>query len=48
MAASGRLDNQLATATWWIADFVQSNYPSVDWSVSQTYILEAKNRTASG
>jgi transcriptional regulator GlxA family with amidase domain len=48
MAASGRLDNQLATATWWLADFVQSNYPSVDWSVSQTYILEAKNRTASG
>jgi len=48
MAASGRIDHQQATATWWLADFVQSNYPSVDWSFSQTYIFEGQNRTASG
>ncbi len=48
MAASGRLDNQRATATWWLADFVQNNYPTVDWKFSQTYIVEDKNRTASG
>jgi len=48
MAASGRIDHQRATATWWLADFVQNNYPSVDWRFSQTYIYEGKNRTASG
>jgi transcriptional regulator GlxA family with amidase domain len=48
MAASGRIDNQQATATWWLADFVQNNYPNVAWSFSQTYILEGQNRTASG
>ena len=48
MAASGRIDQQLATATWWLADFVQNNYPAVNWSFSQTYISEGQNRTASG
>jgi transcriptional regulator GlxA family with amidase domain len=48
MAAAGRLDNQVATATWWLADFVQNNYASVDWSFSQTYTFESQNRTASG
>ena len=48
MAASGRIDHQQATATWWLADFVQNNYPTVDWSFSQTYIFEGNNRTASG
>jgi transcriptional regulator GlxA family with amidase domain len=48
MAASGRLDHQLATATWWLADFVQNNYPTVDWSFSQTYTFEGQNRTAPG
>jgi transcriptional regulator GlxA family with amidase domain len=48
MAASGRLDNKLATATWWLADFVQNNYPTVNWSFSQTYISEEQNGTASG
>jgi len=48
MAASGRIDNQLATATWWLADFAQNNYPTVNWSFSQTYTFEGQNRTASG
>jgi len=48
MAASGRLDHQQATATWWLADFVQHNYPSVNWRFSQTSIFEAQNNTASG
>jgi len=48
MAASGRINNQQATATWWLADFVQNNYPTVDWSFSQTYTFESQNRTASG
>jgi len=48
MAASGRLDHKLATVTWWLADFVQNNYPKVNWSFSQTYISEEQHRTASG
>jgi len=48
MAASGRIDHQRATATWWLADFVQNSYPSVNWSFSQTSIFEAQNNTASG
>lgn len=48
MAASGRLDQQRATATWWLADFLQNNYPDIGWRFSQTYILDDNNRTASG
>lgn len=48
MAAAGRLEHQQATATWWLADFVQNNYATVDWSFSQTYTYESQNRTASG
>jgi len=48
MAASGRLHHQQATATWWLADYVQNHYPSVNWSFSQTHIVEGENQTASG
>jgi len=48
MAASGRLNQQRATATWWLADFLQNNYPDVSWSFSQTTIFDGQNRTASG
>jgi len=48
MATAGRIDKQQATATWWLADYVESNYPAVDWSFSQTYTFEGQNRTASG
>lgn len=48
MAASGRIDHQPATATWWLAEFVQNNYPTVNWSFSQTYTFEGRNKTASG
>jgi transcriptional regulator GlxA family with amidase domain len=48
MAASGRIDHQQATATWWLADFVENKYPAVNWRFSQTYIHEAQHRTASG
>jgi len=48
MAASGRLDNKRATATWWIADFVQDKYPAVNWHFSQTCVFETDHVTASG
>lgn len=48
IAAAGRVDNQLATATWWLAEFVKQNYPAVNWNFGQTYTYEGLNRTASG
>jgi len=48
MAASGRIDYQQATATWWLADFVQNTYPNVDWRFSRTFIFEDQNKSASG
>ena len=48
MAASGRLKGQIATATWWLANFAQDNYTDVNWSFSQTFIAERYNITASG
>ncbi len=48
MAASGRLDKNRATATWWIADFVQDNYPAVNWNFSQTCVFDTNHITASG
>jgi transcriptional regulator GlxA family with amidase domain len=48
MAASGRLDQQRATATWWLADFLQNNYPDIGWSFSNTYIFDGGSKTASG
>ena len=48
MAASGRIGHQQATATWWLGDFVQTNFPNVNWQFSQTYLSKGQNRTASG
>jgi len=48
MAASNRMDNQRATATWWLADFLQNRFPVINWSFSQTHIFEGQHRTASG
>jgi len=48
MASSGRMDNQAATATWWLADFVHDKYPSIDWKFSQTVVSEQNHITASG
>lgn len=48
MASAGRLEHQLATATWWLADYAQNKYPAVNWRFSQTHIFDNHNRTASG
>ncbi len=48
LAETGRLDNQLATSTWWMADYLQKRYRTVGWRFSQTCIIEPANTTASG
>jgi len=48
LAASGRLNRQSATSTWWLADYLQINYPMVEWNFTQACIYKAKDATASG
>jgi transcriptional regulator GlxA family with amidase domain len=48
MAASGRLNGCKATATWWLADFVQEFYQNVQWNFSQTCIRDDGQMTAAG
>lgn len=47
-AESGRLNQKDATATWWISDYVEKNYPKVNWSFSQTCLFQNDSATASG
>jgi len=48
LAASGRLNHQVATATWWLADYVQEHYPKVNWNFTQIFERQGKDATASG
>jgi len=48
LAESGRLNQQLATSTWWLADHMQKKYPKVTWSFTKNFVFEGKNATASG
>lgn len=48
MAAANRLDKKQATATWWLSDFLQNQFPEVQWRFSQTHIAGIQNQTASG
>lgn len=48
LAATGYLDQQPATATWWLADYAQSHSPKVAWNFSQTYVFHNRFATASG
>jgi transcriptional regulator GlxA family with amidase domain len=47
-AASGRLDRQAATVTWWLADFVTTTHRKVRWQFERTLTYNARNATASG
>jgi transcriptional regulator GlxA family with amidase domain len=48
LAESGILDGQLATSTWWLANFLQENYQNVNWNFSQNIISNQYNITAAG
>ncbi len=47
-AASGRLDGEHATATWWLADTLLQRYPKVRWQYEQNCIFNERTGTASG
>ncbi|MEE9877839.1 MAG: helix-turn-helix domain-containing protein [Stenotrophomonas maltophilia] len=47
-AASGRLDGQAATATWWLLDTLRQRHPKIHWQAESTCIHAARHATASG
>lgn len=47
-AASGRLDGEHATATWWLAGTLLQRYPKVRWQYEQNCIFNQRTGTASG
>lgn len=48
LAATGRLNGQRATATWWLADLLQEQHPRVMWQPEQTCVFNPRTATASG
>ena len=48
LAASGRLNHQLATATWWLTDYVETHFPEVNWQCQLTHTEDERAATASG
>lgn len=47
-AASGRLDGQAATATWWLVDTLRQRHPKIHWQAESTCIHAPRHATASG
>ncbi|HEY8608198.1 MAG TPA: helix-turn-helix domain-containing protein [Noviherbaspirillum sp.] len=47
-AASGRLQGQAATITWWLADLMRQAFPRTDWQTERTSVWNARTATASG
>lgn len=47
-AASGRLDGQAATATWWLLDTLRQRHPKIRWQAESTCIHATRHATASG
>ncbi|HTD05278.1 GlxA family transcriptional regulator [Undibacterium sp.] len=48
LAASGKLNGQPATATWWLMDTLIVRYTKVAWQSEQTCVVNLRNATASG
>lgn len=48
LAHSGRLNGEAATATWWLADSLQTRFPQVNWQFQQTQVFNRQTATASG
>ncbi|WP_435103554.1 GlxA family transcriptional regulator [Arhodomonas sp. AD133] len=48
LAASGRLDGRTATVTWWLADAMLRDHPTVDWRTERDCVFDAESATASG
>ncbi|WP_426164090.1 GlxA family transcriptional regulator [Pseudoduganella sp. R-31] len=47
-AATGRLDRQTATLTWWLADYATTSFPKVRWQFERTLAVNERTATASG
>ncbi|AOZ04181.1 AraC family transcriptional regulator [Cupriavidus sp. USMAHM13] len=47
-AATGRLNGQKATITWWLADMVREQYPKAVWQTERTIAYNSRTATASG
>lgn len=48
LAASGRLEGEAATVTWWLADAMKTRYPAVDWRCEQDLVSTPRFITAGG
>ncbi|TRO14186.1 helix-turn-helix domain-containing protein [Ectopseudomonas mendocina] len=48
LAASGRLNDQAATVTWWLADVMQERFPRVCWQSESSCVFTQRVATASG
>lgn len=48
LTATGRLNGQKATVTWWMADTLRKSHPKVIWQSEQTSIFNLRTATASG
>lgn len=48
LAASGQLNGQAATVTWWLADAMAQRYKRVNWQIERTCIMNDRTATASG
>lgn len=48
LSQSGRLNGESATATWWLADSLQTRFPRVNWQFQQTQVFNRLTATASG
>lgn len=48
LAASGKLDRQQATVTWWAAGAMERRYGKVKWQVEQNCVVNARTATAAG
>lgn len=47
-AATGRLDDKGATATWWLARDLLDHFPEVQWDFQDNFIANKLDSTASG
>lgn len=47
-AKTGRFHGKRATATWWLMQNVEKNFPSVKWEANKTLVETSKDVTASG
>jgi transcriptional regulator GlxA family with amidase domain len=48
LAESGRLKGQAATATWWMAPWLEKNHPGVHWQWQRASVVNARTASASG